>query len=33
MYYIEAIDNAGNGRIYPDLERETPHVVVRLEGR
>ena len=30
MYLIEAMDNAGNGRIYPDLEKETPYVVVRL---
>ncbi len=31
MYFIEVMDNAGNGRIYPDLERETPYVVVRLQ--
>lgn len=30
MYFIEAIDNRGNGKIYPDLEKETPYVVVRL---
>jgi len=30
MYFIEAIDNQGNGKIYPDLEKETPYVVVRL---
>jgi hypothetical protein len=30
MYYIEAIDSCGNGRIYPDLEEETPYIVVRL---
>ena len=29
MYYIEAMDADGNGRIYPDLERETPYVVLR----
>jgi hypothetical protein len=31
MYYFEAMDNAGNGRIYPDAERETPYVVVKLD--
>ena len=31
MYFIEAMDNCGNGRIYPDLEVETPYVVVRLK--
>ena len=30
MYFIEAMDNQGNGRIYPDLNKETPYVVVRL---
>lgn len=30
MYFIEAMDRDGNGRIHPDLERETPYVVVRL---
>jgi hypothetical protein len=30
MYLIEVMDNAGNGKIYPDLERETPYLVVRL---
>jgi len=30
MYYIEATDRYGNGRIYPDLEKETPYVVVKL---
>jgi hypothetical protein len=31
MYLIEAMDASGNGTIYPDLEVETPYVVVRLE--
>jgi dienelactone hydrolase len=31
MYFIEVIDNRGNGKIYPDLEKETPYVVVRLQ--
>jgi hypothetical protein len=30
MYFIEAMDRQGNGRIHPDLNRETPYVVVRL---
>jgi hypothetical protein len=33
MYYIEVTDNGGQGKIYPDLERETPYVVVRLERK
>jgi hypothetical protein len=31
MYFIEAMDNDGNGRIYPDLNKETPYVIVRLQ--
>jgi len=31
MYLIEVMDNCGNGKIYPDLEAETPYVVVQLE--
>jgi hypothetical protein len=31
MYLFEVMDNAGNGKIYPDLERETPYVVVKVE--
>ena len=31
MYLIEVMDNYGNGRIYPDLEQETPYIVVRLQ--
>ncbi|HEV2665179.1 MAG TPA: dienelactone hydrolase family protein, partial [Blastocatellia bacterium] len=31
MYFIEVIDSRGNGKIYPDLEKETPYVVVRLQ--
>ncbi len=30
MYLFEVMDNAGNGKIYPDLERETPYVVVNV---
>ncbi|MPZ20889.1 MAG: hypothetical protein GEV06_23740 [Luteitalea sp.] len=32
MYYIEAFDTYGNGRISPDLEIETPYVVVDLHA-
>jgi hypothetical protein len=31
MYLIEVMDNRGNGTIYPDLNRETPYVVVRVK--
>ena len=31
MYFIEAMDNKGNGRIHPDLNLETPYVVVKLQ--
>jgi hypothetical protein len=31
MYFIEATDALGNGRIHPDLYREQPYVVVRLD--
>jgi len=30
MYYIEMMDNQGAGRIYPDLNKETPYKVVKL---
>ncbi len=30
MYFIEVMDTCGNGKIHPDLETETPYVVVRL---
>ena len=28
MYFVEAIDTQGNGRMYPDMEVETPYVIV-----
>ena len=31
MYLIEVMDNKGNGKIYPDIEKETPYVVVKLQ--
>jgi len=31
MYLFEVMDNAGNGKIYPDLAKETPFIVVKVE--
>jgi hypothetical protein len=31
MYLIEVMDNNGNGAIYPDMGRESPYVVVKLD--
>ncbi len=31
MYLIEVMDNNGNGAIYPNMEKETPYVVVKLD--
>ncbi len=31
MYFVEVVDKAGSGRMYPDLERETPYVVVAVK--
>ena len=31
MYYIEALDKAGNGTQWPDLAKEAPYVIVPLE--
>ena len=30
MYFIETMDNHNNGRIYPDLNKGTPYIVVKL---
>ena len=30
MYFVEVMDPNGRGRMYPDLERETPYVVVSV---
>ncbi|MCX7049085.1 MAG: hypothetical protein NTX50_26820 [Candidatus Sumerlaeota bacterium] len=30
MYLIEAMDTQGNGTIYPNFEKETPYIVVKL---
>jgi hypothetical protein len=31
MYFIEVVDRQGNGRIYPDLDLETPYRVVGVK--
>ena len=31
MYLIEVMDNKGRGYIYPDLNKETPYVIVHFE--
>jgi hypothetical protein len=30
MYFFETMDTHGNGKIYPDLNKETPYVVVKV---
>ncbi len=30
QYFFEVMDNAGNGRIYPDMDKQTPYVIVKL---
>ena len=31
MYYFEVMDQCGNGKIYPDIERDAPYTVVHLK--
>ena len=31
MYFVEVMDKQGNGRMVPDMEKETPYVIVRLD--
>ena len=31
MYFIEVMDNTGNGKTYPDLNTQTPYIIVKLE--
>jgi len=31
MYFVEVVDRNGDGRMYPDLDRETPYVVVAVK--
>ena len=33
MYFLEVIDKAGNGGIWPDLLKETPYVVVKVRRK
>ena len=33
MYFIEIMDNNGNGTIYPYLDKETPYVFTKLIRR
>jgi hypothetical protein len=30
MYYIELMDKHGHGRIYPDVNKETPYKIINL---
>jgi hypothetical protein len=31
MYLFEVMDNAGNGKIYPDMAKETPYIIVNVD--
>jgi hypothetical protein len=31
MYFVEIVDRKGNGRMYPDLEVETPYKVLSVK--
>ncbi|MCX6924010.1 MAG: hypothetical protein NT154_12495, partial [Verrucomicrobia bacterium] len=31
MYFIEVVDKDGKGKIHPDLDHETPYIVVRVQ--
>jgi hypothetical protein len=31
MYFVEAVGKDGAGRMYPDLEREMPYVIVSVK--
>jgi hypothetical protein len=33
MYFLEVVDKAGNGSIWPDLLKETPYVVVKVRRK
>jgi hypothetical protein len=30
MYLFEVMDKRGNGKIYPDMAKETPYIVVNV---
>ena len=32
MYLFEVMDNSGNGKIYPDIAKETPYIVVKVDS-
>jgi len=32
MYLFEVMDKVGNGMLYPDLAKETPYIVVKVEN-
>jgi hypothetical protein len=31
LYFVEVMDSQKRGRMYPDLEKETPYVVVSVQ--
>jgi len=31
MYFFAVMDNAGNGKLYPDMAKETPYIVVKVD--
>jgi hypothetical protein len=31
MYFVEIVDRQGNGRMYPDLETETPYIMLAVK--
>ena len=31
QYFFEVMDTNGNSKIYPDLEKERPYIVVKLQ--
>jgi len=31
MYFFEAMDNSGNGKLYPDMAKETPYITVKVK--
>ena len=31
MYFFEAMDKLGNGKLYPDMARETPYITVKVK--
>ena len=31
MYFVEIVDRRGSGRIYPDLEVETPYIITSVK--